>query len=877
MATVLSASSPLNSSIPIQETSSRNKRKFRADPPLADPNTLADALHMELPDYELFPTERSTEIPIPEHNHAGICDVCRTHMFGHKEGLELDEFQDVDWSCLTESQLEDILLSNLDMVFRTAIKMITSHGYTEEIATNAVLSSGLCYGYKDTVSNVVDNALVFLRSGQEVDSSPRDNVAEDLKKLEKSVLADMISVLRDVSPFFSTGDAMWHLLMFDANVSHACAMDSNLSNTVIYDEYLGTSTGSQLESGSVSNNTSPSINTETNVQGPEKLNRIISCPENMQKSNTAKVVGIPSLPCGRFSASNEDGMGPKPKPVKESLISSYNHAQESSVVVSRSSQEEKPVGSRKVHVGSSKREFVLRQKSVHFEKSYRSLGSKAASRACKQSGLSSLILNRKCNPVSDSASMSLKSSSLRIGKAAGINKSTADANLSLSFSDGHSASPSCIPKEISSQLPASSTNTELSLSLPSEINAGVSLKQEPNVNAANYSSIHSDIMCRDWVLEDKKDEKLLVLVPLMHELQAQLQDWTDWAQQKVMQAARRLSKEKAELQTLRQEKEEVARLEKERQTLEENTRKKLAEMELAISKASAQVERANAAAHRLEFENTQLRLGMEAAKLRAAESAANCQEVSRREMKTVKMFQSWEKQQVLFQEELATEKHQLSQLQQQLEQVKKLRDQSEEGSWLKEVQVVWWLARMPNHEARWRQEEKLKDDALTDANAERKEREQLETSAKSQENALKLEAENVLQRCKNDIRRLEQQIAQLRLVTHSSNIATLRWGTDKSYASRLSDGKRSNDSNISAKIMDTHDLASEDLQRERECVMCLSEEMSVVFLPCAHQVVCTKCNELHEKKGMKDCPSCRTPIQRRVSVCSTDYHLEHVF
>ncbi|GFP98618.1 putative E3 ubiquitin-protein ligase rf298 [Phtheirospermum japonicum] len=48
--------------------------------------------------------------------------------------------------------------------------------------------------------------------------------------------------------------------------------------------------------------------------------------------------------------------------------------------------------------------------------------------------------------------------------------------------------------------------------------------------------------------------------------------------------------------------------------------------------------------------------------------------------------------------------------------------------------------------------------------------------------------------------------------------------------------------------------------------MCLSEEMSVVFLPCAHQVVCTTCNELHEKQGMKDCPSCRGPIQRRVCV-----------
>lgn len=57
------------------------------------------------------------------------------------------------------------------------------------------------------------------------------------------------------------------------------------------------------------------------------------------------------------------------------------------------------------------------------------------------------------------------------------------------------------------------------------------------------------------------------------------------------------------------------------------------------------------------------------------------------------------------------------------------------------------------------------------------------------------------------------------------------------------------------------------VKRERECVMCLSEEMSVVFLPCAHQVVCTTCNELHEKQGMKECPSCRGAIQRRISVC----------
>ncbi|WOL15723.1 hypothetical protein Cni_G24504 [Canna indica] len=848
MATVdASGSSPLNSSIAIQETGSRNKRKYRADPPLADPNVLADALQAELTNYNLFPIEKPAEVPDLEH-HTSICNMCRTSMFGLKEGPELDEFQDVDWSCLTESQLEEILLSNLDMVFRAAIKMITCHGYAEEVATNAVLSSGLCYGYKDTVSNVVDNALAFLRSGQEVDSSPRENVSEDLKKLEKSVLADMISVLREVRPFFSTGDAMWRLLMSDANISHACSMDSNPSNSVRSDEYSGTSTVPQLEAEVMSNNTT-SIAPDINVQGP-KVNDVISSSEITQHSETIKVQGIPNLPSRSFSASNEDKFVSKTKSLKEGSISLSNHVQESPSIVYRSQHEERTISSRKFHVSSSKKESVLRQKSIHFEKSYRALGSKAVSRTCKQSGLGSLIFDRKCKPISDSTTISLKSSSLKITKVPGIEKSLADANLNLSFSHGHSSSPNCSTKEVSSRSSGPTTNTELSLSLPSESSTGLSITPEPIVEApssSTYGSTNSNMICRDWVPEDKKDEMMLILVPLMHELQAQLQDWTDWAQQKVMQAARRLSKEKAELQSLRQEKEEVARLQKERHALEENTRKKLAEMELAISKASAQVERANAAARRLEFENTQLRLGMEAAKMHAAESAASCQEASRKEIRTLKMFQSWEKQQVLFQEELATEKHQLSQLQQQLEQVEELRDHSK---------------------ARWKQEEKLKKEALAEANAERKEREQIETSAKSQENALRLEAENDLQRCKNDIRRLEQQIAQLRLVADSSNITALKWGTDKSYASRLSDGRKNINANILAKIIDSQESASEEVQRERECVMCLSEEMSVVFLPCAHQVVCIKCNELHEKQGMKDCPSCRTPIQRRVLIRS---------
>lgn len=159
------------------------------------------------------------------------------------------------------------------------------------------------------------------------------------------------------------------------------------------------------------------------------------------------------------------------------------------------------------------------------------------------------------------------------------------------------------------------------------------------------------------------------------------------------------------------------------------------------------------------------------------------------------------------------------------------------------------------------------------ASSTRKEREQIEVSAKSKEDMIKLKAEANLQKYKDDIQKLEKQISELRLKTDSSKIAALRRGIDGSYASRLTDTtngsahKESQAPFISEMVTNFHNYAgSGGVKRERECVMCLSEEMSVVFLPCAHQVVCTTCNELHEKQGMKDCPSCRSPIQRRIRI-----------
>ncbi|KAL9237857.1 hypothetical protein vseg_012355 [Gypsophila vaccaria] len=876
------------SSMSVQEKVSRNKRKFRAEPPVSDPN---EGIMSGLNDGSSYEFSAEKFEITPSHVHPpGPCDMCgmyddnsdalkldlglSTAGMGissdvgpsqSREESEVEEFEDADWSDFTESQLEELVLSNLDTIFRSAIKRLVSCGYAEEVATRAVLRSGLCYGSKDIVSNIVDNALLILRNGQDIDTS-REHCFQDLQQLAKYVLVELVCVLREVRPFFSTGDAMWCLLICDMNVSHACAMDGDPFSSMVNDGASGVNSSSPPQSQFKAETKS----TETSLPNLCKPVSAIPCA-SVTQSSMETVVGLPKLTKSKNSnvfingpilnkggamSSTYGALNPLEKPFNAGTSQAPN-------------VEEKFVTSRKLHSTGSKREYTLRQKSLHLEKSYRAFGTKGSFRTAKFSGY---VLDKRGKPTNDSASISLKSASLKISKAMTMGLELAHDSGSLSFSSSSSLSSASATFTIESQGTISQspkgshalatpmakskqtmplTDTELSLSLPTkndpqQMNLGVNSEApEPS-----YTKVSYDKSLAQWVPRDKKDEMIMKLVPRVRELQNQLQEWTEWANQKVMQAARRLGKDKAELKTLRQEKEEVERLKKEKQTLEENTMKKLSEMENALGKASGQVERANAAVRRLEVENAALRQEMEAAKLRAAESAASCQEVSKREKKTLMKFQSWEKQKGIFQEELAAEKRKLSVLHQELEQAKDLR-----------AQLV----------ARWKQEEKAKDELLTQANSIRKEREQLEASAKSKENAIKLKAEANLQKYKEDIINLENEISQLRLKTDSSKIAALKRGIDGSYGNRMKDSqtalasKELRKSNPSAnRVQDISGVGG--VKRERECVMCLSEEMSVVFLPCAHQVVCKMCNELHEKQGMNDCPSCRSPIMRRIPV-----------
>ncbi|KAL6502302.1 hypothetical protein OROHE_024580 [Orobanche hederae] len=343
---------------------------------------------------------------------------------------------------------------------------------------------------------------------------------------------------------------------------------------------------------------------------------------------------------------------------------------------------------------------------------------------------------------------------------------------------------------------------------------------------------------------DQKDEMILSLIHQIKDLEKQVKERKEWAHQKAMQAARKLSHDLTELKVLRMEREETQRLKKGKQTLEETTMNRLHDMEDALRMASGEVDNANAAVRKLETENAEIRAEMEASKLSASESITVCLEVAKREKKCLKKLLAWEKQKTKMQEEIAAEKQKISELQGELGQVE---------------------AATRDAEAKWIQEQKAKELVLAQLEEERRLKEASEVNNKRKLEALRLKIEVDFQRHKDDLQRLEQEYARLKESAQSAEVEN------------QSNDSWSENSNVVkpqgrtiARLLHELDRMENSQEKavgcDRECMICMKDEVSVVFLPCAHQVICANCNDSYGKKSKATCPYCRVQIEQRVRV-----------
>lgn len=327
-----------------------------------------------------------------------------------------------------------------------------------------------------------------------------------------------------------------------------------------------------------------------------------------------------------------------------------------------------------------------------------------------------------------------------------------------------------------------------------------------------FPNIPFDEALGKHIPEDKKAELIVKLVERLNQVQNQSNHWTDWANEKVMQATRKLSNDMPALKALRKEKEELENSKTEAKIMEENTVKRETEMETALNTATEHVMKSESMIGKLESERFALKRQMEAAQTHADLSAASCGKAIEMEKKTAQRLQDLYKEKNVLQEELRNQNKEKAELEVQLSKLEKKFNRVRERCDKERAETERYLA---------------------EAAAIRKQRERMEAEARAKEEEIMRKIESEKKTHMMNVKQLENRLA---LLKYNAECSTRRSEVD------------------------------EGVKREMECVMCLEEEKSVVFLPCAHQVLCVECNRHHQLQGMNDCPSCRTPIRRRINV-----------
>ncbi|KAJ8549063.1 hypothetical protein K7X08_032770 [Anisodus acutangulus] len=772
-----------------QEKVSRNKRKFISEPPLETPTDSSVLSLTEFPRYEILEEKLKSTLSEIESLKGGCL------LSNEKQGVERSS--DADWEDPITCQLEELLSQNLSATFRSAVKRIAECGYSEEIAERVILRSGLYHGNKDAVSNIVDGALALL-SREKVFDTARHLAFADLPSLVEYTLLEMICVLREVKPALIVVEAMWCLLIWDLNLVHACRVEDDLLVA--------------LSSQESAVKTEASENTQAN-QDKQQLSTLSIPIAQTSQSKVPVASAAPQGPSSKNSHVRQAATGKGssvPLPEAEAK--------------SRAAVLEDKLGAGRKALSQNSKE-LLRRKTHQFEKNCKGRTGKSIKENLSAWG--SLVLDKKLNSPSGSSGARKKNSHSKVNTSVKSNSSVAEASSIAPATETSSVPP--VQDNVNKEDPAS-----FALELNSSIKAPDSTTSSPVV-PDYYAGIPYNESLGMYVPRNERYEAILLLTPQMKILQKELQQWSDWAMEKVMQATRRLGKDQAELKMLRQEKEEAERFQREKQMLEESTMKRLAEMEQALVNTNHQIGMAKSALQRLEGENVALKKEMEASKLSAAVSAINMHKALAQEQGTVKKCQAGEVEKRSLQEKFSTLKQETTDLQPLQQKAKK---------------------RLDEFEFLWKQEERVKQMILQQADSLKAEREQLIVQGKLDEDNMRDKAERNMQKCKEDIQKLESEIYQLRLQSEHSKIEALKRGTPQ--MTKVLAGYEENSS------------GSDVVKMERECVMCMSEQMSVVFLPCAHQVLCANCNVLHEKKGMDECPSCRTPIKKRISVRFAD-------
>ncbi|XVE57260.1 hypothetical protein DITRI_Ditri04bG0077400 [Diplodiscus trichospermus] len=228
-----------------------------------------------------------------------------------------------------------------------------------------------------------------------------------------------------------------------------------------------------------------------------------------------------------------------------------------------------------------------------------------------------------------------------------------------------------------------------------------------------YSDMFSTEVALGLLLVLREDliEILISLAHQIKDLEKQLKERKVWAHQKVMDAARKLNCDLTELKMLRMEKDEMQWIKKRKHTIPDSTTKNLSKVENALRNAYEQLNLANAGVRWLEIESAKIIAEIEASKL------------------------------AKLQEEIASEKNKIKELQQCLARVEQ--DQ-------KEIEL------------RWREESNAKKLALAQVQEEQRFKEATKARNKRRRGVIRKKIEIDFQHYRDDYQQLEQELSCLK-------------------------------------------------------------------------------------------------------------------
>ncbi|CAL0300569.1 unnamed protein product [Lupinus luteus] len=456
---------------------------------------------------------------------------------------------------------------------------------------------------------------------------------------------------------------------------------------------------------------------------------------------------------------------------------------------------------------NTKKSTTIKQMLLHLDKAHS---------ACN---IGVLMIDKKIEPPSDIHNQQIESVSSNTTSKQG--HCASDATCSLSTNTA-------------STLPAGGSSATLSDTIfsSSMVNPNISAshtiskpKSQPSPSDAQkipdyYVGIPYDESLGKYVPRDQKDQCILELVPEVHLLQGKLQRWVNWANRKIMQVTARVAKLQPELKMLKKEKQEAEKISQVDKQIESTT------PDVLLSTTSD--------ALLLEAENAMLNEELDADMLSLEKSMTRHQQALEREQAALKRAKSLESENALHRDDLKREKQKLSKLKQQLDKEQSL------------------LTRV---EGRVKKEGAQKEKLLAQAASISEEMKQLAEHTEAEEDKINKKAADNVQKYVELIAKLETQLKEIKQKSESAKIGEL-------HESALLGSRKPSTSKTTASWQAK--FAAGSFRQERECCMCLSEDISVILLPCAHQVLCRECNGLHQELGVKDCPTCRTPIQNRI-------------